>query len=145
MTFWTLNKFQWLPNRSDFSTKLLPWYRAWPSPNYMRIWPMLLIKSDLKLCIHLSRSLFLYYKWFPWSISNGYDMPAGNAYPSGHLVPSSFLGLAYAPIVEASFLKLNASFSTFALNITGFFLDFAYYLWCLCTYVDDLSAYGSWW
>ena len=26
----------------------------------MRIWPILLIKSDLKLCIHLSRSTFLY-------------------------------------------------------------------------------------
>ena len=28
----------------------------------MRIWSILLIKSDLKWCIHLSRSLFLYYK-----------------------------------------------------------------------------------
>ena len=28
----------------------------------MRIWSMLLIKSDLKWCIHLSRSLFLYYE-----------------------------------------------------------------------------------
>ena len=27
----------------------------------MRIWSMLLIKSELKWCIHLSRSLFLYF------------------------------------------------------------------------------------
>ena len=29
----------------------------------MRSWPILLIKSDLKWCIHLSRSLFLYLQW----------------------------------------------------------------------------------
>ena len=28
----------------------------------MRIWSILLIKSDLKWCIHLSKSLFLYCK-----------------------------------------------------------------------------------
>ena len=30
---------------------------------------------------------FTDYEWFPWSICNGCGMPAGNAYPSGHLVP----------------------------------------------------------
>ena len=29
----------------------------------MRTWPILLIKSDLKWCIHFSRSLFLYLQW----------------------------------------------------------------------------------
>ena len=33
-------------------------------------------------------------------------MPAGNAYPSGHLVPSPIVGLACAPIVETGFLEL---------------------------------------
>ena len=28
----------------------------------VRLWSILLIKSDLKWCIHLSRSLFLYFK-----------------------------------------------------------------------------------
>ena len=28
------------------------------------------------------------YKWFPWSICNSCGMQAGNAYSSGHLVPS---------------------------------------------------------
>ena len=42
-----------------------PWYRAWSSPNY---------------------------ECFRWSICKGCGMPAGNAYPSGHLVPSPFFG-----------------------------------------------------
>ena len=36
---------------------------------------------------------FTDYEWFPWSICNGCGMPAGNAYHSGHLVPSRFRGL----------------------------------------------------
>ena len=60
----TLDK-QWLPNQSDFPPISWPCYRLWPSPNY---------------------------EWFPWSICNGCGMPAGNAYHSGHLVPSPFWG-----------------------------------------------------
>ena len=30
----------------------------------MRMWPILLIKSDLKWCMHLRRSLFLYFKGY---------------------------------------------------------------------------------
>ena len=30
----------------------------------MRIWSILLIKSDIKWCIHLSRSFFLYFNYF---------------------------------------------------------------------------------
>ena len=82
---------QWLLNRSDFPTMFWPLYRTWPSPNY---------------------------EWFPWSICNGCGMPAGNAYPSGHLVPSLFLGLAYAPIVETRFLKLAMSLLDFSPWIT---------------------------
>ena len=36
-------------------------------------------------------------------------MPAGNAYPSGNMVPTPFLGLACAPIVETRFLELAVS------------------------------------
>ena len=60
---------------------------AWPSPNY---------------------------EWFPWSICNGCGMPAGNAYPSRHLVPSPFLGRACAPIVETRFLELAMSLLDFS-------------------------------
>ena len=38
----------------------------------------------------------------------------GTAYPSGHLVPSLILGLAYAPIVDTSFLELAMSFFDFS-------------------------------
>ena len=81
---------KWLPNQSDFPPISWPWYRAWPSPNY---------------------------EWFPWSIYNGCGMPAGNAYPSGHLVPSPILGLANAPIVETKFLELAMSLLDFSPRI----------------------------
>ena len=44
-------------------------------------------------------------------------MPAGNAYPSGHLVPSPILGLASAPIVETKFLELAMSLLDFSHRI----------------------------
>ena len=56
---------QWLLNRLDFPLISWPWYWAWLSPNY---------------------------EWFPWSICNGCAMPAGNAYLSGYLVPSTLFG-----------------------------------------------------
>ena len=53
---------------------------------------------------------------FPWNICNGCGMPAGSAYPSGHLIPSPILGLAspYAPIVEIRFLELAMSLFDFS-------------------------------
>ena len=78
---------QWLPDQSDIPPISWPWDRLWPSPNY---------------------------EWFPWSICNRCGMPAGNAYPSGHLVPSPILGLAYAPIVETKFLELAMSLLDFS-------------------------------
>ena len=69
---------------------------------------------------------FTDYEWFPWSICNGCGMPAGNAYPSGHLVPSPILGLANAPIVETKFLELAMSLLDFSPRITPwYFLDIA--------------------
>ena len=78
---------QGLPNRSDFPTISWPWYRAWPSQNF---------------------------EWFPWSICKGCGMPAGNAYPSEHLVPSPFLELSYAPVVETRFLEISMSLLDFS-------------------------------
>ena len=57
---------------------------------------------------------FTYYEWFPWIICNGCGMPAGNAYPSGHMVPFPILGLANAPIVETKFLELAMSLLDFS-------------------------------
>ena len=39
----------------------------------MRIWSILLIKSDLKWCIHLSRSLFSYWKQSKWHLCLHFD------------------------------------------------------------------------
>ena len=44
-------------------------------------------------------------------------MPAGNAYPSGHLVPFPILGLANAPIVKTKFLELAMSLFDFSPRI----------------------------
>ena len=60
---------------------------------------------------------FTDYEWFPWSICNGCGMPAGNAYPSGHLVLSPILGLVSAPIVETKFLELAMSLLDFSHRI----------------------------
>ena len=57
---------------------------------------------------------FTDYEWFPWSICNECGMPAGNAYPSGHLVPSPIVGLACAPMVETRFLELAMSLLDFS-------------------------------
>ena len=78
---------QWLRNQSDFST------------NFMTFIPSF---------------TFTDYEWFPWSICNGCGMPAGNAYPSGHLVPSPIVGLACVPIVETRFLELAMSLLDFS-------------------------------
>ena len=87
--FLTLDQ-QWLPNQSDFPPISWPWCRLSPSPNY---------------------------EWFPWSICNRCGMPAGNAYPSGHLVPSPILGLANTPILETKFLELAISLLDFSPRI----------------------------
>ena len=90
---------QWLLNRSDFRPILWPWYRAWPSPNN---------------------------EWFPWSICNGCGIPAGNTYPSGHLVPSSILGLVLQ-LLRPDSLTCHVFTRLFALNTPWYFLDFAWY------------------
>ena len=54
---------------------------------------------------------------FHGAFATGCGMPAGNAYPSGHLVPSPFLGLANAPIVETKFLELAMSLLDFSPRI----------------------------
>ena len=83
----TFDEIQWLLNQSAFTPISWPWYRTLTSPNY---------------------------EWFPWSICNRCGRPKWNLYPSGHLVPSPFLGLAYAPIVETSFPEVAVSFLDFS-------------------------------
>ena len=44
----------------------------------MRIWSILLIESDLKWCIHLSRSLFLYFNYLVSVTAGGQVSPRGH-------------------------------------------------------------------
>ena len=44
----------------------------------MRIWSILLIKSDLKWCIHLSRSLYLYFNYLVSVTAGGPRSPRGH-------------------------------------------------------------------
>ena len=54
-------------------------------------------------------------------------MPAGNAYPSGHLIPSPNFGLACATIAETRYFELAMSLIDFSPRINPwYFLDFAY-------------------
>ena len=75
------------------------------------------IRLSTNIMILIPSLTFTDYEWFPWSICNGCGMPAGNAYLSGHLVPSPILGLANAPIVETKFLKLAMSLLDFSPRI----------------------------
>ena len=66
---------------------------------------------------HTELDLHRIKRGFPWSICDGCGMPAGSAYPSGHLVLSPILGLANATIVETKFLELAMSLLDFSPRI----------------------------
>ena len=81
-----------LPTDQTFQQFPWPWYWAWPSLNY---------------------------EWFPWSICNGFDIPAGNAYP--FWIPVSVPPRSCSncwPIL----LNLLCLFSTFHLITHPYFL-----------------------
>ena len=61
----------------------------------MRIWSILLIKSDLKWCIHLSKSLFLYFNYLV-SVTAG-----GPESPRGHMSPSSTVDFGWFVAFES--------------------------------------------
>ena len=44
----------------------------------MRIWSIFVIKSDLKCCIHLSKSLFLYFNYLLSVTADGPVSPRGH-------------------------------------------------------------------
>ena len=115
MDILTLDQLHWLANRLDFSPIPWPLYRAWPSPNYER---------------------------FPWNICNGCRMPEGNA----RLNPSPrtpctvrFLGLAYAPIMETSFLQLAMFFLDFSPWISSDIFSILIYI----IYIHVLSIWNG--
>ena len=73
--FWTslflfLNYFVWLRITDEGSVP------------EMRIWSILLIKSVLKWCIHLSRRLFSYLNYLVSVTAGGPESPRGHMWPS---------------------------------------------------------------
>ena len=108
-----------------------PWptvtsHPIWLSTNFMTLIPSLTSTDN---------------EWFPWSICNGCGMPAGNAYPSGHLVPSPIVGLACAPIVETGFLDLAMSLLGFLPRIPlGIFLILLYASYFQTVHYFDVYA-----
>ena len=90
---------QWLFNKSDFPPISWPWYRLWPLPNF---------------------------EWFPLSICNECGMLAGNAYPSGHLVPSAHFGTCLCSNCWDKVTGTCHVFTRlFTSNTLWYFLDFA--------------------
>ena len=61
-----LNHFVWLRTTDEGSVP------------EMRIWSILLIDSDFKWCIHLSRSLFLYFNYLVGVTAGGPESPRGH-------------------------------------------------------------------
>ena len=69
---------------------------------------------------------FAEYGWFPWSICNGCGMQAGNAYPSGHLVPSPNCGTCLCSNCWDQVPRTCHVFTRlFTSNTPWYFLDFA--------------------
>ena len=75
--------------------------QQWLSTNFMTLIPSL---------------TFTDHEWFPWSICNGCGMPAGNTYPSGHLVPSPLWDLLVFQLLRPDLSNLPCHYSTFHLE-----------------------------
>ena len=73
---------------------------------------------------------FTDYEWFPLSNCNGCGMPAGNAYPSGHLVPSQHCGTCLCSNCWDQIPRTCHVFTRlFTSNTPWYFLDFALDHW----------------
>ena len=83
--------------------KLLLWLRTTDEGSVpeMRIWSILFIKSDLKWCIHLGRSLFLYFTLFIFL----------NTYYLGQIYPPEL------EIIDTTGSNTSASYLDFLLSI----------------------------
>ena len=69
---------------------------------------------DISVFSYEEDTMKLSYTSTCFCICNGCGMPAGNAYPSGHLVPSHFWDLLCAPVVETRFFELAMSLLDFS-------------------------------
>ena len=70
---------------------------------------------------------FIDYEWFPWSICNKCGMPAGNAYPSGHLATSHHCGTCLCSNCWDQIPRTCHVFTRlFTSKTPWYFLDFAF-------------------
>ena len=72
--------------------------------------------SDLLLFVFIPSLNFTDYEWLPWSICNGCGKQAGNAYPSGHLVPSPLWDLLVLQLWRPDSSNLPCLYSFFHLE-----------------------------
>ena len=76
---------------------------------------------------------------------SAFFIPAGNAYmyPSGHLVSSPFLGLAFAQIIETSFPDLRCFLFTFQLEYPAVLFRFCFKYLVFLFYVQRGMCYKT--
>ena len=95
----------------------------------------LTIFNDNPLLIRLCTELDLLpnFEWFPYNICDGCGMPTGDAYSSGHLVPSLWdLHMFY--LLRPIFFRTCRYFTGLcSSNIPRYFLDFAFKQWVFCS------------
>ena len=78
--------------------------------NVLNCPPGMVFNPNIFVCVHRKPQSTLYRSF------NGCSMPAGNAYPSGHLVPSPIVGLACAHLLRPDSSNLPCLYSTFHLE-----------------------------
>ena len=76
----------------------------------MRIWSISLIKSDLKWCIHLSRSLFFNFNYLVSVTAGGPRSPRGHMKPSSTVDFCWFVALWEHQIVRVFKIHSNCNF-----------------------------------
>ena len=117
------------------------WYSNWSQCNvkwHSDPWPTVTsqpIRLSTNFMTFIPSLTFTDYEWSPWSICNGCGMPAGNAYPSGHLVPSPHCGTCLCSNCWDQIPRTRHVFTRlFTSNTPWYFLDFALKMemgsWC---------------
>ena len=99
----------------------------------MRIWSILLIKSDIKWCIHLRRSLFLYFNFLVSVTAGGPESPRVHMKPSSTVDIGRFVAFDSIKIFHVKIAR-NCNFVSLLLHplsLFNFFLN--YFVWLRIT------------
>ena len=121
----------------------------------MRIWSILLIKSDLKWCIHLSRSLYLYFNYLVSVTASGPRSPRGHMKPSstvdfGRFIAfwehQNFLLKLIEIVILCVYYTIPFGFSFFRHSLGIMFQLFQYKIqknWCTLTVTPKIEHHGG--